>query len=104
MVFSSILFIFFFLPAVLLVYFIVPLKLRHFVLLFFSLLFYAWGEPIYIFIMLFSTIFDYVNGLLIERFYSKDNHNAAKTVMVCSVIVNLGILAFLNITTFLLKM
>ncbi len=103
MVFSSILFIFFFLPAVLLVYFIVPLKLRHFVLLFFSLLFYAWGEPIYIFIMLFSTIFDYVNGLLIERFYSKDNHNAAKTVMVCSVIVNLGILAFFKYNNFFIE-
>lgn len=71
MVFSSTTFLFFFLPAVLLAYYICPKKLRNGVLLFFSLLFYCWGEPVYIAIMLFSTVFDYVNGILIGNFKSK---------------------------------
>lgn len=94
MVFSSTLFLFFFLPAVLLVHFAVPDRLRNFVLFFFSLIFYSWGEPVYILIMLFSTIFDYVNGLLIGRFQSRRRHGAAKAVLLSSVIVNLGILGF----------
>ena len=54
MVFSSLLFLFYFLPAVLAVYFIVPRRAKNVVLLLFSLFFYAWGEPVYIFLMLFS--------------------------------------------------
>lgn len=103
MVFSSTLFIFFFLPAVLLVYFAVPGRLRNFVLLFFSLIFYSWGEPVYILIMLFSTIFDYVNGLLIGRFQSRRRHGAAKAVLLSSVIVNLGILGFFKYNNFLIE-
>lgn len=103
MVFSSTLFIFFFLPAVLLVYFAVPDRLRNFVLFFFSLIFYSWGEPVYILIMLFSTIFDYVNGLLIGRFQSRRRHGAAKAVLLSSVIVNLGILVFFKYNNFLIE-
>ena len=103
MVFSSTLFIFFFLPAVLLTYFIVPKKLRNFVLFVFSLVFYAWGEPIYISIMLFSTIFDYANGLLIERFYAKGKQNAAKVVLIGSVVINLGILGFFKYNNFFIE-
>lgn len=101
MVFSSIVFIFFFLPAVLLVYFIAPSKLRNFVLLLFSLLFYSWGEPIYIFIMLFSTVFDYCNGLLIQRFQFVHRNGMARIVLICSIVVNLGILGFFKYSDFI---
>ena len=102
MVFSSTFFLFFFLPAALLFYFAVPQKLRNFVLFFFSLIFYAWGEPRYIFIMLFSTFFDYGNGLLIEWFDVKQRPFAAKMVLIGSVVVNLGILGFFKYNNFFL--
>lgn len=100
MVFSSTVFLFLFLPAVLLFYFICPRRLRNGVLLFFSLLFYSWGEPVYVLIMLFSTVFDYVNGLLIERFRQKGRPDGAKWVLVGSVAINLGILAFFKYGNF----
>ena len=59
MVFSSLTFLFWFLPCVLLVYFLVPEKAKNAVLFLFSLLFYAWGEPVYVGLMLFSTVLDY---------------------------------------------
>ena len=62
MVFSSFVFLLVFLPIVLLLYYICPRRLRNLVLLFASLIFYAWGEPVYVLIMLFSTVFDYTNG------------------------------------------
>ena len=68
MVFSSITFLGFFLPVLLLLYFVLPNRnYRNVVLLFSSLLFYAWGEPIYITLMIFSSIVDYTNGRLIEK-------------------------------------
>ncbi len=67
MVFSSTVFLFLFLPTFLTLYYISPSKLRNAILFIASLIFYAWEEPIYILIMLFSTIFDYANGLLIEK-------------------------------------
>lgn len=71
MVFSSIPFLFFFLPLCLLCYFLVPFKVKNIILLIFSLLFYAWGEPIYIVLMIFSSIVDYCNGRLIEKYPKK---------------------------------
>ncbi len=78
MVFSSITFIFYFLPLVLMMYFIVPKKMRNFTLFIVSLFFYAWGEPKYILIMLFSTIVDYTNGRLIDKALQKDQFTQAK--------------------------
>ena len=63
MVFSSTVFLLLFLPLVALVYFLCPRKARNTVLLIASLLFYGWGEPKYILIMLFSTVFDYCNEI-----------------------------------------
>ena len=65
MLFSSIPFLYYFLPAVLLVYFAVPKKLRNLVLLIFSLAFYGWGEPKYVFLMIFSIGLFYGCGLAI---------------------------------------
>jgi len=71
MLFSSIPFLFYFLPLVLLVYFIVPWKLKNAVLLLFSLFFYFWGEPTYTLLMLTSITLSYIAGLLVERFRGK---------------------------------
>lgn len=92
MVFSTFTFLFRFLPVALLCYFAVPRKLKNLVLFLFSLIFYAWGEPVYIGIMLFSTIFDYINGLLINSFQQKEKNKQALAVVIVSVIVNLGLL------------
>ena len=80
MLFSSLTFIFLFLPVVLAIYYLAPLKIRNLLLLLASLIFYAWGEPIYVGIMIFSTAFDYCNGMLIETFRKKHNEKICKIV------------------------
>ena len=103
MVFSSLLFLCVFMPIVFGMYYICPCKLRNFFLLIVSLLFYAWGEPKYIFIMIFSTIFDYTNGRLIEYFGCHDKKSIQKVMLIISVIGNLGILCFFKYTDFIIK-
>ncbi len=90
-------------PVVLIVYYLLPERLKNGWLFLASLFFYGWGEPVYILIMLFSTVFDYTNGRLIEHFDAKGKHaTASKAVMIISVVVNLGILCFFKYTDFLL--
>lgn len=104
MVFSSIVFLCIFLPVVIILYYLCPGKLRNFFLLLASLFFYAWGEPKYILIMLFSTVFDYCNGRLIAYFTSKGKKATfGKLVLIVSVIGNLGILCFFKYTDFILS-
>ena len=103
MVFSSIIFLCGFMPVVFILYYICPNRFRNVLLLIASLIFYAWGEPRYILIMLFSTVFDYCNGRLIEHFRDKENKRGAKTVLIISVVGNIGILAFFKYTDFLLE-
>ena len=91
MVFSSLTFLFVFLPAVLLVYFAVPRQGKNAVLFLFSLLFYAWGEPIYVLLMIFSTVLDYTCGRLVEKFRGTPKQ---KIGLLISVIVNIGLLCF----------
>lgn len=67
MVFSSLLFLFRFLPLVFLLYYLTPRRGRNVVLFLFSLFFYAWGEPKYVFLMLFSITMDYTVGRLIDK-------------------------------------
>ena len=100
MVFSSTVFLLLFLPLVALVYFVCPRRWRNGVLLLFSLLFYGWGEPKYILIMLFSTVFDYCNGLAIGRFREKGKEAGAKAILILSCVGNLGILGFFKYTDF----
>lgn len=97
MVFSSIPFLFFFLPIFLILYFIVPFKLKNLILLIFSLIFYAWGEPVYIVLMIFSSIVDYSNGRLIEKYPNKK-----KIFMIFSVVINLSLLGFFKYSNFLI--
>ena len=94
MVFSSLLFLFLFLPAVLLLYLIAPKKGKNLVLFFMSLIFYAWGEPIYITLMLFSTVLDYTNGILVDKFLNEGKKKPAQIALLVSIVVNLGLLGF----------
>ena len=100
MVFSSVLFLFRFLPIFMLCYFLVPRRMKNFILFLGSLFFYAWGEPIYVLLMLFSTVVDYVNGRFIERWQGSKR---ARIPLVVSVIVNLGVLGFFKYADFLLQ-
>jgi alginate O-acetyltransferase complex protein AlgI len=101
MVFSSIPFLFFFLPIFLLLYFIVPYKYKNIILLIFSLIFYAWGEPIYILLMVFSSIVDYFNGLMIYK--NKDNPKKKKMFLIFSIMINLSLLGFFKYIDFIIK-
>ena len=94
MVFSSPYFLFLYLPIVLLVYYLTPLKARNAVLLVFNLIFYAWGEPVYILIMFASIAIDYTHGMLVERCKRRGNDRAARRAVASSVIFNLALLFF----------
>ncbi len=94
MVFSSLEFLLLFLPATLLIYFTVPLKARNIVLLAVSLVFYGWGEPLYVFLMVFTIIADYAFGLLVEKNLQGGNKRGAKACLIAAVAVNLAILGF----------
>ena len=101
MVFSSIFFLFYFLPITLLIYYIVPRKFKNTVLFIASLIFYGWGEPIYITIMIFSTIVDYSHGILIEKY--RYNRQRAKLILLSSIVINLGLLCFFKYTDFFIQ-
>ena len=92
MVFSSIFFIFGFLPIFMLLYYLVPRKLQNPVLIIGSLFFYAWGEPVYVVLMLFSAVFNYFMGLDLEA--SGFDQKARKRSLIFAVIINLFILCF----------
>lgn len=119
MVFSSIPFLFFFLPLCLVLYYGIScpakhipgvpcrissikcpslISLRNGILLVFSLIFYAWGEPVYILLMLFASAVDFANGLLMERF--GNTKGKRRLFLACSIVVNLSMLAFFKYADF----
>ena len=83
MVFSSVLFLFQYLPLVLLCYYLTPLRWRNLTLLALNLVFYAWGEPVYIVIMFASTAIDYTHGMLVDKCKRRGNDKGAR-LAVCS--------------------
>lgn len=97
MVFSSLTFLMLFLPSVLLIYFAVPRQGKNAVLFIFSLLFYAWGEPIYVGLMIFSTVLDYTCGWLVEKYRGTSKQ---KIGLLISVFTNLSLLFFFKYTDF----
>ncbi len=99
MVFSSLPFLFFYLPVAVAVYLLSPLKLRNLCLLVVSLFFYGWGEPVYISIMVLSIAVDYTHGLLVERW--RDNDRRARMAVASSVLCNLAILVFFKYWDFI---
>jgi alginate O-acetyltransferase complex protein AlgI len=98
MIFSSILFLYLFLPVVLIFYYAVSYRLRNLVLLSASLLFYAWGEFGYVFLMLFSVIVNWLFGIWIAR--TKTRRKACRMVLATGVIANLAPLAFFKYGNF----
>ena len=91
MVFSSLEFIFVFLASVLAVYYLVPPKARNIVLLLFSLVFYGWGEPVYIFLMIATITVDYICGYIIGRDLDS-KPKRAKVTLIVSIVINLALL------------
>ena len=101
MVFSSTIFLCIFLPLVLLGYYICPKKGRNLFLLIASLVFYAWGEPKYVFLMIFSIIANYVFGLLMEKY--RQSSRRLKLMLVLSVVIDVGLLCVFKYTDFIIS-
>lgn len=100
MVFSSITFLFYYFPIVIFIYFLIPKKYKNIVILISGLLFYAWGEPKYIYIMLLSIAIDYTAGRLMDYF---DNNNKKRTIcLIISIVMNLGLLAVFKYSSFII--
>ncbi|MBE6913351.1 MAG: MBOAT family protein [Ruminococcaceae bacterium] len=93
MVFSSLLFMFIYLPVVLAVYYFVPRRWRNLWLLIVNLVFYGWGEPVYILLMLFSICINYFTGIFVEK-YAETDKRRAKRILVIDIVVNLLLLGF----------
>ena len=100
MLFSSVPFLFYFLPAALILYFLVPGRFKNFILLLASLFFYAWGEPKYVLLMLVSIVQGYLFGLLVEKHRGE---KASKLFLALSVLVSLGLLGYFKYADFFLS-
>ncbi len=100
MLFSGIPFLFYFLPCVLLLYFLSPKKLKNTVLMLSSLVFYGWGEPKFLILMIASILIGYISGLLIEAFSEK---RAAKAVLVMNITVDLALLGIFKYADFFIE-
>ena len=102
MVFSSLFFLFYFLPLTVGIYFIVKSKYRNLVLLIASLFFYAWGEPVYVWIMVFSTVLDYTAGRGIHWGQVNNKAGWSKIFLGLSITANLSLLIFFKYSNFLI--
>lgn len=101
MVFSSLVFICLFLPAVLLLYYISKnITYRNFVLVLASLFFYAWGEPVWVILLVYSALIDYLHGRVIDEYYGRWQATAA---LISSITVNLTILAAFKYSGFIVQ-
>ncbi len=101
MVFSTPIFMFYFLVLTLFLYYIVPRRGRNVVLLCASLFFYWWGERAYVAIMFLSTAIDYTHGLLVERCKARGNNRGAKRAVASSILFNLALLCFFKYWDFI---
>ena len=101
MLFSSIPFLYWFLPCVVLLYFAAPRGLKNTVLLLSSLFFYGWGEPVYVLWMLLAIVMAYLSGLLIERFRS--TLRLARAFLVLSVSFSLAMLGYFKYADFFIR-
>ena len=97
MLFSSISFLYVFLPIVLLIYFAVPSRFKNYVLLAASLIFYFYGEPIYTLLLVFSSVSDYIHSLAIEKHRGTSR---AKHILISSIIINIAMLGFFKYADF----
>ncbi|MCL2741914.1 MAG: MBOAT family protein [Oscillospiraceae bacterium] len=100
MLFSSIPFLYYFLPVVLVLYFAVPFKAKNLVLLATSLFFYFWGEPVYVFVLLASTLIGWAFGFPIDRYRGR---KASKVALIGSIVVGIGLLAVFKYSDFFIS-
>ena len=103
MVFSSLLFLTIFLPVTVGLYYILPHKARNYLLLLVSLVFYAWGEPTHVFIMIVTTAYIWGLGLLVARAKKKKMDSLAKVFLILSLILSLGTLVVFKYTGFIVS-
>ena len=103
MIFSSIFFVFAYLPIVLILYYLVPFKFKNLVLLLVSLVFYACGEPVYVVLMLFSIAINFVSGLELEYFMDRGEMRKAKYACIVTAAINLGVLGFYKYYGFVIE-
>ena len=99
MVFSSITFLYFFLPIFMLVYWMVPLKFKNIIALIGSLLFYTWGDLNHLYLLIAAIIVNYVMGLLIDKTEEKNK----KTALIIGVLLNFAVLGFFKYLNFVLS-
>lgn len=100
MVFSSLVFLFVYLPIVLIVYYLVPSRWRNLWLFVVNLVFYGWGEPVYLLLMLFSILINYIAGLLVGR-WREEQRSKARAALIVNTVLNLGLLMFFKYFDFL---
>ncbi len=103
MVFSSLLFLTIFLPITVGLYYLLPNKLKNYWLLLVSLVFYAWGEPTHIFIMIITTLYIWVLGLLVAKFQQQGKRGLSRLCLVLSLVFSLGTLVYFKYTGFLVS-
>ncbi|OKP85498.1 alginate O-acetyltransferase [Paenibacillus sp. P32E] len=103
MVFSSSIFLFCYLPLVLLCYYLLKIEYRNAFLLLASLFFYAWGEPKFVFVILLSILINYIFGYLIDFFCTKYSIALSRIVMIISVIANCGLLFYFKYFDFFIS-
>ena len=103
MLFSSMVFLFLFLPIVLMLYYASPRKVRNLILFVFSLVFYAWGEPKYVFLMIASTIVAYITGLLADKTKKGRKPWVPKVSLIVAILWNMGLLLFFKYTNLFIE-
>ncbi len=103
MVFSSLLFLTIFLPLTVGIYYLLPQRGRNLLLLAVSLVFYAWGEPLHIFIMLVTTLYIWGLGLLVTYYRNRGKEKLARLSLIAALVLSLGTLVFFKYTGFLVE-
>lgn len=103
MLFSSVTFLFYFLPLTLILYFAAPKFLKNSVLLLSSLFFYGWGEPRYLIFMIISVLQGYLSGILIEKFSKDSKKRMTKIIMIVSAVISLGLLGYCKYADFFIE-
>ncbi|MBR4719518.1 MAG: MBOAT family protein [Lachnospiraceae bacterium] len=99
MIFSSLLFIFWFMPVFFILYYLVPMRAKNFVLLIGSMIFYGWGEPKYLLLLVISILVNYFSGLLIHHFRGR----ADKLILICALVFDIGMLFFFKYINFFIE-
>ena len=102
MVFSSIIFLYLYLPITLIVYFITPARFRNIWLFIVNMIFYGWGEPVYIILMLISILLNYGVGILIGR-HREEKKNVSKNILIINIVLNVALLVFFKYFDFIIE-